>query len=101
MRPEWGALLEESDAAIFNGWDWLYPWYRRIDPGIEPWVLAARDPAGRLRGVLPLARRERRLGPARVRRLCFLGHELVGSHYLDLVAARGQRGRGTGAVRRE
>src|SRR5918996_3361439 len=78
MRAEWSALLEESDAAIFNGWDWLYPWYRRIAPSVDPWVLAARDHAGRLHGILALAREERRLGPARMRRLCFLRAQLVG-----------------------
>lgn len=101
MRAEWSALLEESDAAIFNGWDWLYPWYRRLAPALEPWVLAARDRADRLVGVLPLAREERRLGPGIVRRLCFLGEQRVGSDYLDVVAARGQREDVTRAFARE
>src|SRR5918996_1624218 len=81
MRAEWSALLEDSDAAIFNAWDWLYPWHRRIAPALEPWVLAARDRAGRLVGVFPLAREERGWGPRRARRLCFLGEERVGSDY--------------------
>ncbi|HZA51946.1 MAG TPA: GNAT family N-acetyltransferase [Myxococcaceae bacterium] len=101
MRAEWSALLEESDAAIFNGWDWLYPWYRRIAPSFDPWVLAARDGAGRLCGILPLAREERRLGPARVRRLRILGDQRVGSDYLDVVAAPARRGEVTRAFARE
>src|SRR5918996_3609605 len=101
MRAEWSGLLEESDAAIFNGWDWLYPWYRRLAPSVEPWVLTARDRAGRLRGILPLAREERRLGPARVRRLRILGDQRVGSDYLDVVAAPRLRGEVTRAFARE
>src|SRR5919197_1727130 len=91
MRAEWSALLEQSDAAVFNGWDWLYPYYQRVVPGLEPWVMTARDRSGKLVGLLPLARERRRIGPVSIRRLCFLGEEWVGSDYLDAVTLRERR----------
>lgn len=90
MRREWDALLDESRAGIFNAWEWLYPWYRRIGTDRVLAVLSARDRGGKLVGVMPLAFDVRRVAGRRVRRLAFLGENHVGSDYLDLVAVRGE-----------
>ncbi len=90
LRPEWAALLDRSDGAIFLGWEWLYPWYRRIAPERSPLLLLARDRDGRLRGLLPLGV-ERLRGPGgTVRRWAFLGETHVGSDGLDALAERGR-----------
>lgn len=90
LRHDWGALLEDSGAGVFNSWGWLYPWYRRLAPGLTPFVATARDGDGRLVGVLPLGVERRWVAGRPVRRLGFLGDRAVGSDYLDAVAARGR-----------
>src|SRR5262245_48209877 len=51
MRGEWARLHEESDAGVFNAWEWLYPWLRRIAPERSPLILTARDASGELLGL--------------------------------------------------
>lgn len=86
MRREWGELLESSDAGVFNAWEWLYPWYRRIGADRELLILTARHRSDRLIGVMPLCIEHRRLAG---RRVAFLAETHVGSDYLDVVARRG------------
>jgi CelD/BcsL family acetyltransferase involved in cellulose biosynthesis len=89
MRAEWTDLLDASDAGLFNAWEWLYPWCRRLAPEREPTILTARDAAGSLVGLMPLGLARRRVLGRRVRRLAFLGETIVGSDYLDAIARRG------------
>jgi CelD/BcsL family acetyltransferase involved in cellulose biosynthesis len=89
LRGEWDALLDESSAGIFNAWEWLYPWYRRIGTDRALRILTARDRAGRLMGLMPLGLERRRVLGRTVRRLHFLGETHVGSDYLDVVARKG------------
>ncbi len=89
MRGEWSALLDASDAGLFNSWEWLYPWCRRIATDRRPLVLTARDRSGALVGLLPLSVEYRSVAGVPVRRLSFLGETHVGSDYLDVVARRG------------
>lgn len=90
LRREWDELLDASMAGVFNSWEWLYPWYRRIAPQRELMVLLARDPAGELVGLMPLCLSRVRVAGRSIRRLSFLGETHVGSDYLDLVAPRGR-----------
>ena len=91
LRAEWDELVDASDASVFNSWEWLFPWFRRIGPRRRLRILTARDGAGRLLGIAPLSiERHRVLGRA-VRRLRFLGDAGIGSDYLDLVARRDHR----------
>ena len=89
MRAEWSELLDASDAGLFNAWEWLYPWCRRLAPERELYILAARDAVGALVGLMPLGLERRRVLGRRVRRLAFLGETVVGSDYLDVIARRG------------
>ncbi|WP_225411449.1 GNAT family N-acetyltransferase [Stigmatella hybrida] len=89
MRTEWNALLAASNAGIFNSWEWLYPWCRRIAPDRRPMVLTARDRRGTLVGLMPLGFEVRRVMGRLVGRVAFLGETHVGSDYLDVVARRG------------
>jgi CelD/BcsL family acetyltransferase involved in cellulose biosynthesis len=86
LRPQWADLHEESEASIFNSWEWLYTWYRRLGSGHSPFILLARDRSSRLRGIWPLARSRRRAMGLPLARLGFLGETHVGSDYLDVVA---------------
>lgn len=89
MRAEWDALLDASDAGIFNSWEWLYSWYRWLGADRALRILTARDADGALVGLLPLGLETRRVAGRRLRRLAFLGETHVGSDYLDVVARRG------------
>ncbi len=90
LRGEWEALLGRSQAGIFNSWDWLYPWYRRIGPDRKLMILTARNREGRLVGLMPLCVEEKSVLGRPVRRLSFLGENHVGADYLDLIAETGQ-----------
>ncbi|MGC4113843.1 MAG: GNAT family N-acetyltransferase [Myxococcales bacterium] len=90
LREEWTDLLRRSAAGPFLSWAWLYPWWRRIAPRSEPRILVARDDAGHLAGLLPLAEsRSHRAGVWTVR-WGFLGDAWVGSDYLDVLAEKGR-----------
>lgn len=87
LRHEWGELLDESQAGIFNSWEWLYPWYRWLGSERELYVLTARNQDGRLVGLMPLClERRRAMGRSIVRRLTFLGETHVCGDYMDIIA---------------
>jgi CelD/BcsL family acetyltransferase involved in cellulose biosynthesis len=90
LEPEWNALLERSDATVFQSFEWLRTWWRHFGegrPGARLHVVTVRGPGG-LVAVAPLyVHRLRLLGLAPFRRLLFLGHR--DSDYLDVLAARG------------
>ncbi len=88
LRSEWDELIDESEAGVFNSWEWLYPWYRRIAPERDLRILLART-GRRLAGLIALCLVRSRVAGCTVRRLCFLGESQVGSDYLDVVARRG------------
>lgn len=91
LREEWRALVDESDAAVFNSWEWLYPWYGRLGREESLRILAARDAKGKLLGLLPLALQSRKVLGVPLRRLHFLADDSVGSDYLDMVCAPDNR----------
>lgn len=101
LRAEWSALIDRSSAGIFNAWDWLYPWYRRLGARVQPFILTARDRRGTLVGLLPLSLEKGRFAGRPVRRLRFLGDQRVGSDYLDVVALRGREEELTAAFARK
>ncbi len=86
MRSEWGELLDSSGASIFNSWEWLYPWYRRLGADRQLYILTARDEGGRLVGLMPLCLEHRRALGRKLRRLTFLGETHVCGDYMDVVA---------------
>lgn len=80
LSGEWGALCDEH--GFFVGPDWTLSWLEARRERVRPYVLLARDAAGRLAGVLPLAR-ESDGG------LCVCGAD-EGIAHVDVVAAPGQ-----------
>lgn len=86
LRREWGELLDRSSASIFNSWEWLYPWYRRLGADRQLYILTARDEDGSLVGLMPLCVESRRAMGRKLRRLTFLGETHVCGDYMDVVA---------------
>jgi CelD/BcsL family acetyltransferase involved in cellulose biosynthesis len=68
LLPEWNALAAlDDDGAPFRRGDVTCGLWQVFAPALKPRVAIARDAAGRLIGVLPLARDHRRVGPMRLR----------------------------------
>src|SRR5215813_4327593 len=90
LGPEWQALFDEANAPPFLSWEWITAWHKWLGSGKRPRLLCARE-GGLLVGLLALGEEERRLKgtPARVRRISFLGEQLGGSDYLDVLALPG------------
>src|SRR3954469_23764653 len=63
LRPEWDELLTASRAAIFNSWEWLYPWYQHLGSARQLLIMLARGADGQLLGLLPLSIEQRNIGP--------------------------------------
>ena len=85
LREEWRALFDLAGApSPFLSWEWIHTWWRRFGRRRRPWILEARDPAGRLAGVLALSARQGLMG---VRRWQLLG---ASSDHLVLDAGTAQ-----------
>ena len=93
LRGEWTALIERGQASPFLRWEWLYPWWNRLHPERTPLLLVAREGAGSLVGILPLSAAVTRVGGVAARRLSWLGEDLVGSDYLDVLSVPGSEDR--------
>jgi CelD/BcsL family acetyltransferase involved in cellulose biosynthesis len=70
LEPAWSRLHQQDPRA--SGWTephLLVPFQRMYFPGYRPHVFVARDAAGTVRGILPLAIQMRRVGPVYSRRI--------------------------------
>jgi CelD/BcsL family acetyltransferase involved in cellulose biosynthesis len=90
LAPEWQALFDLTSASPFLSWEWISAWHKWLGHEKHPRLFCARE-GGLLVGLLALGEEERRLKgtPARVRRISFLGDQLGGSDYLDVLALPG------------
>src|SRR5262245_63901461 len=90
LETEWRALFNETDAPPFLSWEWISAWHEWLGREKRPLLLCARED-GALVGLLSLGEEERRLKwtRARIRRISFLGEQLGGSDYLDVLALPG------------
>jgi CelD/BcsL family acetyltransferase involved in cellulose biosynthesis len=89
LEREWDALLERSDASVFQSFEWQRTWWRHFGEGrrgARLHLVTLRAPDG-LAAIAPLYV-ERVLGPLALRRLLFVGHR--DSDYLDVLVARGR-----------
>jgi CelD/BcsL family acetyltransferase involved in cellulose biosynthesis len=91
LERDWNALLERSDATVFQSFEWLRTWWRHFGEGRRDARLHVVTVRGR-EGVVAIApfyvERSRVLGAVPLRRLLFVGHR--DSDYLDVLAARGR-----------
>ena len=54
LESEWNTLLCSSRSnTIFLTWEWIQAWHRVVGDHLQPFVLAVRDPQGKLLGVAP------------------------------------------------
>jgi CelD/BcsL family acetyltransferase involved in cellulose biosynthesis len=90
LAPEWQALFNATNASPFLSWEWISAWHKWLGRQKRPRLFCARE-GGLLVGLLALGEEERRFKgtPARLRRISFLGDQLGGSDYLDVLALPG------------
>jgi CelD/BcsL family acetyltransferase involved in cellulose biosynthesis len=90
LASEWQALFNATNASPFLSWEWISAWHKWLGREKRPRLFCARE-GGLLVGLLALGEEERRLKgtPARLRRISFLGDQLGGSDYLDVLALPG------------
>ncbi len=94
LRSEWTALQASSATdSVFMTWEWVATWWQHFGSQGELWLLQARDDDGRLIGLGPLMRRERRpVAGMRWQQLELIGSAAAGDH-LDLIVEKGQEHR--------
>jgi CelD/BcsL family acetyltransferase involved in cellulose biosynthesis len=73
LESEWRAFVDRCpDLTYFLSWEFVSIRWKHFGRDRHPFVLVARDSDGRAAGLLPLAIREDKLGPLRIRRLEFI-----------------------------
>lgn len=89
LREEWEALQADSAAdTVFASWTWCETWLRHF-PEEKPWIVTARDGAGRLLGIAPLALRAAKTRPVPLTYLQFIGSSAPVEHF-DFLVRRGR-----------
>ncbi len=90
LQAEWDRLLEESDATVFQSFEWQRTWWKHFgeqDDSANLHIVTLRS-HGRLVAIAPLFIESlKRLGLIRLRRLGFIGGGIT--DYLDVVVAKG------------
>ncbi len=87
LEPEWNALLEESEAGVFQTFEWLRTWWEYFGEKLELHILVFQS-GHRTVGIAPLClSRKKFVGLTISRHLAFIGAVL--SDYLGLVVRKG------------
>lgn len=85
LREQWRQLFAQTESSPFLSWEWLSTWYKWFGVDRTPFILkATRD--NRLIGLLPLCLQEKKVLGMRLKRLAFVGEQIGGADYLDLIA---------------
>jgi CelD/BcsL family acetyltransferase involved in cellulose biosynthesis len=85
LHEEWQQLFAASNCAPFLSWEWLSVWHEKLAAEREIYLLRIRRNDD-LIGILPLCRQNKKVLGLKLRRLGFLGEEIGGADYLDLIA---------------
>jgi len=90
IRADWRQLFATADCAPFLSWEWQSTWNMSFGANSEPFILKTYR-GDRLIGILPLRLQEKKLLGALVKRLSFIGEDVGGAGYLDLIAKPSDR----------
>ena len=85
LGEEWRQLFAETASSPFLSWEWLSTWYKWFGGGRTPFILKATR-ENQLIGLLPLCFEEKKVLGMRLKRLSFMGEQVGGADYLDLIA---------------
>lgn len=101
IREEWDNLLEKSDSqSVFLTWEWLYHWWMHFKADKELFVLVVRDKrSNEMLGIAPFCiQRKMMLHFIPLRKIKFLGTEVVASDFLDFIMYPGLETKILGAI---
>lgn len=90
LRDEWIELHKKVAASPFLSWEWTDAWRKNLGGDREITILTAHR-NDELIAILPLGARVEKILGLSMRRAGFLGEELGGADYLDLVAAEHEK----------
>lgn len=85
IRKDWTNLCAQTNCAPFLSFEWIAAWYEKLGSEREIYLLKAFENA-ELIGILPLCLQTKKVCGFEFRRLGFLGEEIGGADYLDLIA---------------
>lgn len=85
LRDQWQRLFTQTESAPFLSWEWLSTWYEYFGASRTPFILKATR-ENRLIGLLPLCLEEKKVLGMSLKRLAFIGEQVGGADYLDLIA---------------
>lgn len=85
IREDWTNLFAQTNCAAFLSFEWISAWYEKLAENREIYLLKAFENE-KLIGILPLCLQTKKVFGMRFRRLGFLGEEIGGADYLDLIA---------------
>lgn len=85
IREDWRNLFAQTNCAPFLSFEWTSAWYEKLAENREIYLLKASENET-LIGILPLCLETKKLFGVKFRKLGFLGEEIGGADYLDLIA---------------
>ncbi len=85
LRTDWQRLFDAGECAPFLSREWISAWHEKLGSDREVYILKASQNDD-LIGVLPLCLQTKKVLGMTFRRLGFLGAEIGGADYLDLIA---------------
>lgn len=86
IREDWTDLFAKTNCALFLSWEWISAWHEKLAPKRSIYLLKAYRNA-ELVGILPLGLQTKKVLGMRFSQLGFLGEEIGGADYLDLIAS--------------
>lgn len=85
IREDWTNLFVRTNCAPFLSFEWISAWYEKLAESREIYLLQAYQNE-RLIGILPLCLQTKSVFGFKFRQLGFLGEQIGGADYLDLIA---------------
>jgi CelD/BcsL family acetyltransferase involved in cellulose biosynthesis len=86
IHEDWTNLFAETNCVPFLSWEWISAWHENLAPTREIYLLKAYRNTD-LIGILPLGLQKKKVLGMRFSQLDFLGEEIGGADYLDLIAS--------------
>lgn len=86
VREDWTHLFAQTKSAPFLAWEWIFAWHEKLAENREIYLLKVYR-NNEFIGILPLCLQTKKVFGLKFRRLGFLGEEIGGADYLDLIAS--------------
>lgn len=85
LYKDWTNLFKEINCVPFLSYEWISAWFEKLAENRQIYLLKAFR-YGKLIGILPLCLQTKKVFGLKFQQLGFLGEEIGGADYLDLIA---------------